>query len=421
MHSRLMRAAVALPLAVLAGAATANPPVAPPPGLTLAEARARALAHSPSLAAAEAELEAARAELRQAGLWPNPELEGEVEELDGWLSRSAESETKVALQQSLPLASRGARVEVARLRRDEAGVRLELARRDVAAEVERRFWVALAAAEGLRLAEASLETAAEVAATVRALVEGGERSPLELSRAEAERALVASSVSAARRHVETARGALAEVIGEASLDPGVPAGELPAGLEVPPDERLADRLGSTAEERLAAIGEARLDAEVILAKRGAWPEPALRLGTIRRGTDRDTGYVAGLAIQLPLWDRKQGEIAAARARREVGRQQRRALALRLSAELRAAHATLRESAEETRLALRELLPKAEEVFTGVNEGYTRGKLGLLEVLEARRTLAAARERAVDARLRLALARVEVERLVGGEAAEGDGR
>ena len=38
-----------------------------------------------------------------------------------------------------------------------------------------------------------------------------------------------------------------------------------------------------------------------------------------------------------------------------------------------------------------------------------------------RTLAAARERAVDARLRLALARVEVERLVGGEAAEGDGR
>lgn len=421
MHSQVLRAAMALPLAMLAGIAAATQPGAPPPGLTLAEARARALAHSPSLAAAAAELEAATAELRQAGLWPNPELEGEVEELDGLVSRSAQSETRVALQQPLPLASRGARVDVARLRRDEAGVRLELARRDLGAEVERRFWAALAAGERLRLAETSLETAGEVTATVRALVEGGERSPLELSRAEAERVLVAASLSAARRDLQTACSALAEAMGETSLDPCAPAGELPVELEVPSHELLSGRLGSTAEERLAAAEQRRLDAEVTLARRGAWPEPALRLGTIRRGTDRDTGYVAGLAIQLPLWDRKQGEIAAARARREIGRQQGQARALQLSARLRAAHATLRESAEEARLVTRELLPRAEDVFAGVNEGYTRGKHGLLDVLEARRMLAAAQERALDARLRLAVARVEVERLVGGDGAEGGGQ
>lgn len=204
---------------------------ATPAGMTLAEARARALAHSPGLAAAAAELEAARAELRQAGVWPNPELEGEVEGLDGWLPRSANSETRVTLQRPLPLATRGACVEAARLWRDEAAVRLELARREVVAEVERRFWVALAAAEALRLAEANLRAATEVAATVQALVEAGERSPLELSRAEAERALVASSVSAARRDLVTAQGALfglteSDLASASSSPPQVGGGQL---------------------------------------------------------------------------------------------------------------------------------------------------------------------------------------------------
>ncbi len=232
---------------------------------------------------------------------------------------------------------------------------------------------------------------------------------------------MAASLSAARRELQTACSALAEAMGEMWLDPCSPTGELPLELKVPPYELLAGKLGSTAEDRLSATEQRRLDAEVALAKRGAWPEPALRLGTIRRGTDRDTGYVAGLAIQLPLWDRKQGEIAAARARREIGRQQGQARALRLRAELRAAHAALRESAEEARLVLGELLPRAEEVFAGLNEGFARGKHGLLDVLEARRMLASAQERALEARLRLALARVEVERLAGGDAGQGGGQ
>ncbi|HPW54471.1 MAG: TolC family protein [Thermoanaerobaculaceae bacterium] len=419
MHRTPSRAAVVLPLAMLAGITAAAQPGERPPGLTLAEARARAYAHSPSLAAAAAELEVARAEIRQAELWPNPELAGEVEDLDRSFSRRAESETRMELQQQLPIAVRGTRVAVARLQRDEAGVRLELARRDLAAEVARRFWAALAAGERLRLAEANLENAGEVAATVRALVEGGERSPLEQAQAEAERTLAVSAVHAARRDVLTACSALAEVMGETALDPCTLAGELPLTQEVPSFEALSARLGNTPEERLSVAEQKRLDAEMTLASRGKWPEPVLRLGIIRRGSESTTGYVAGMAIQLPLWDRGQGELAAARARREIGRQQGQARALAMSASLRVAQATLWESAEEVRLLTRESLPRAAEVFAGVNEGYTRGKLGLLEVLEARRMLAAAQERAVEARLRLALARVEVERLVGGDTAEGE--
>jgi len=400
-------------MAFLAATAHAQGQAPASESLSLAEARSRAVAQSPLLAAALAELTVATAELRQAGLWPNPELGGEVEELDGILSRSAESETRLALQQPLPILVRGARREVARWGREEAEVRLELARRDLDAEVGRRFWSVLAAQERLQLTEMDLQTAREVSATVRELVAAGEVSPIEESRADADAALVASVLSVARRDLLTARGALANALGEARPAFRTVTGELPTGAEVADLATLQARLGDTAEIRLLAVSEGRLAAESTVARREAWPEPAMRLGTFHRGIDREIGYVAGLAIQLPLWDRKQGAVAAARARQEVGRQRRRLEELRLSATLGAAHADLVQATEETRLGLQELLPRAEAVFSAISEGYRRGKFGLLEVLEARRTLATARERALDARLRLAQARVEVERLVGG--------
>ncbi|MCU0293050.1 MAG: TolC family protein [Thermoanaerobaculaceae bacterium] len=412
MSNPMIRAAMAW-LAVLASVVPAPAEVVDGAELTLAEARERALASSPALAAAGAGVVVAESEQRQAGAWPNPELEAEAEELDGFLSRSAGSETTLALRQPLPVLSRRPRQDAARWSSEGARAGLDVTRLDLLAEVERRFATALAAQERLTLAEGSVATAREVAATVRALVEAGEVSPIELSRAEAEAAIVATELSSCRLGLETARLGLAETLGESAPSFGVLNGTLAGEASVPALDSLQGRLAAMPEQRRLESEEGRLGAELVLALRERWPEPAVRVGTFFRGVDAEPAYVAGISLQLPLWDRRQGAIAAARARQEIGRQLRRAEELRRGATLASAHAALVQARDETAQVVREVLPRAEEVFTAIAEGYRRGKFGLLEVLEARRSLASARQRALDARLRLALARVEVERLSGG--------
>lgn len=412
MSNPMIRAAMAW-LAVLA---SVGPAAAEAPGgseLTLAEARERGLASSPALAAASAGVVVAEGEQRQAGAWPNPELEAEAEELDGFLSRSAESETTLALRQPLPVLSRRPRQDAARWSSEGARAGLEVTRLDLLAEVERRFATALATQERLTLAEGSLATAREVAATVRALVEAGEVSPIELSRAEAEAAMVATELSSCRLGLETARLALAETLGERAPSFGDLTGTLAGEVRIPALDPLQDHLALMPEQRRLESEEGRLGAELALSLRERWPEPAIRVGTFFRGADSEPAFVAGLSFQLPLWDRRQGAVAAARARQEIGRQQRRAEELRRSAALAAAHANLLQAQDEAHQLVRDLLPRTEEVFAAISEGYRRGEFGLLDVLEARRSLASARQRGLDARLRLELARVELERLSGG--------
>lgn len=377
--------------------------------LTLEQARSRAVAQSPVPRSVTFELEAAEADFRMAGLWPNPEFEVEVEELDGFLSRSEDSETRVSVQQALPLFAREARRRVAQMGREEARIRVELARLDLVAEVESRFWRVVAAQEQLALADWSSETAAEVVATVRALVQAGEVSPLDLLRAEAEEIRARSALGAAHRELEAARLGLAEAMGDETPAFSKALDELPTGIDGRDAGTNGPGLDETADMRLLAASENRLAADVSLARRVWWPDPAVRIGTSRRASDRETSYLASLVIQIPAWDRGQHAVAAARARQHQGREQRRSELLRLKLARAAAHAAFDSALAEVQMAMGELLPRATAVFAGVSEGYRRGKLGLLEVLEARRGVVAARESSVEARLRLALARIEWER------------
>ena len=59
----------------------------------------------------------------------------------------------------------------------------------------------------------------------------------------------------------------------------------------------------------------------------------------------------------------------------------------------------------------EILPAAKEVFTGAEFGYREGKFGLLDLLDAQRTLFAAKGRQLDALSAYHQARIEVERLI----------
>ncbi len=381
--------------------------------LTLAECRARVLATSPVLAAAGADSAAAAGAARQAGAVPNPELSFEVENFGGDLPRWGEAEVTWSLAQNLGfLARRGAAAEAGRRGREEAAAGLVATRRDLLVEVERRFVALQVAQRRAELLDGEVAVADSLLAAVAALVAAGEVSPVELSRARGERALAAIDRDAAVAGTRRAGTALAELWGGEGGEPARAAGELATEVAAPARAEVGDWPGANPELARQAAVVARQAALARLARAGRWPDPTAAGGVRRFAASGERALVASVALPLPLFDRGGGAVAEAAAREAQARHELQALRDRLRAARLAAWDDL-DAAVAAERALREtVVPEAARVRAALDEGYRRGKFGLLDALDARRTLAAARLRQLDALAALHAARLELESLLG---------
>lgn len=393
----------------------------PDASLTLAEARGNALAASPALQALEAQLRAADGASRQARAFVNPDLLFEAEDFGGDASLPVTPQRTFSLSQSIEwFGKRSARIAATERGRDVVARDLARGRRDLLAEVDRRFAALLGAQERLSIAEQNAETALEVTRAVTSLVEAGEASPVEAARAESDEALTSIDLANARRDLDLARRNLTSLWGDVAPTFPAAAGSLATTAPLP-DRDLA----------LAGLAElpdlTRWDAEiarqaslVTYAKRLALPDLTLSVGT--RSLSGLTGrtWVAGLALPIPLFTQFAGARAEAGARQQQAAFERNAEDVRVRTELVAAYTTLSRAIEEARAIREQVLPRAEKVYDALNEGYRRGKFRLLDLLEARRTLAQTRLRYVEALVRLNLASADLQRLMPDPANDNYG-
>ena len=158
----------------------------------------------------------------------------------------------------------------------------------------------------------------------------------------------------------------------------------------------------------------RLQALETLARREVLPDLTLSAGARSfAGTGLKT-WVAGVSIPVPLLTTYSGARSEAAARLEQARQERRAEEARLRTACLTAEEALRNASGEVRILNESVLPNALLVYDALGEGYRRGKFRLLDLLEARRTLASVRLRVIDARTRLNLALADMRRLTPEE-------
>lgn len=391
--------------------------------LTLQACRDRALVHHPLLAAREAEVEAAGAEARQDGAGANPELAFEAEDFGGGRPGWDEAQLTASISLALePFGTRGARREAGEAGRAAAAAGAAATRRDLLAEVDLRFFALLAAqarCEALAGAAAATDT---LLAAVTELVAAGEVSPVELDRARIEQALAAAALRQAAGELATARLALAELwgggdaptaLGELDSLPPLPARGAVAGAPLDSPE-LAQWSSEAARER----------AQASLAARERWPAPVVSAGVRHYEESREQAYTAAIALPLPLFDRRGAALAAARARERAAQLSQEAEAARLRTARLAAWERLA-AARETALLLRDAaLAGARDAHAAVALGYRRGKLPLLDLLDARRSLAETELAYVEALAATQAAAVELERWLGRPLAglpEGESR
>lgn len=393
-------------------------PTAPPlaggagPHLTLAEARARALATNPGLRSAESAATAARGALRQAQAWANPELDVDVEDVGGDQPGWGHAQVTWTLGQRLEVfGTRGARSRAARHGHAAAVHSAEVTRLDLLAEVDRRFGDAVAAQLRIEAYEATDSLAEEAVRAVTALVDAGEESPIEVDRTEAERALVAGRLHLARLEHASALRSLAQLFGSTEPDfPGVTGSlDVDTGL---PSRDVVFAAGNLPDLRCAEEEVRRAEAEVSLSVRGRLPELEVRCGLKRFRATSEQSYVGGLAMSVPILDRRGGAIEEARGRLEHARAGRRATESWVALARASAYEALVTAMETSRMLRQQSLLRAEAVHASVQEGYQRGKFPLLDLIDARRFLLQARLEYIDVLRSVWAARVDLERLAG---------
>jgi cobalt-zinc-cadmium efflux system outer membrane protein len=364
-------------------------------GLTLADAITGALEREPSLRASRAELDAVRARRRQAALRSNPTLTLERREEPA----GTDNQTMVQALVPLELFRRSARVDVAQRELEVTEQTVGDRTRMLVNDVKMRYGQAAAAARDVTVTDNLAGSARRDLALLRRRVDEGGAPPLDRDRLDVDvRRLEAARLQSAGR-AEVAMVALKRALG------------LPADTSLKLKDTLEalagiSQSGETRDARErpdVRAAEAQVQLETARIRR-AQAEGRFDVGLFGSYTRMDTGFSqrgfgaggelervrglfhyasGGAMVMLPLWNRNQGAIAAARA-------EQTAAAARLDAAQLAAQADVAAAAAQAAQAFQALGIMADGVVLArqnlevVRQTYELGRATLPEVLAEQR-------------------------------------
>lgn len=376
--------------------------------LTLESALQSAFAGNPDLAAAQWEIDIAQGGRQQAGLIPNPVASWDAED-----TRRSTRTTTVKLSQTLELGGkRGARIEVASRAQDAAAQELEQRRNLLRAEVIDGFYGALWAQERLELAQRSMALAERGLVIANGRVTAGKASPVEATRAQVQVSQIRLERSRAEIGVSDAYRRLAAITGSATIGfERVEAGAVNTPA-LPSATQLLARLESTAELRLAQLQIQQRDAGLGLEKAQRIPDLDISIGSQYDASVRERVNLVGVSMPIPLFNRNQGNVLAASRRADQARDLRNATELRLRTETRQALDLWATANSEVRAFNQVILPAAQSAVDSATRGFEMGKFNFLDVLDAQRTLIAARTQYLAALAQATDAWVRIERIYG---------
>ena len=383
--------------------------------LTLREALAQALLHNPELEIYSREIRAREAEALQAGLRPNPSLSLESENVfgSGEFSGTGGSETTFAVHQTIELGKkRSLRRDLAESQAEVARSDFLLAKSDLLARTSEAYFSVLAAQERLLLTQELADLSRKVLETVEERIASGRAAQTEVIRPRIQLREQQIALERARRDLTAARSALAALMGKEKADYGSASGDLSHLPPLPEAGELEKLLLESPEiARNLAERESRRRATRLEEARRI-PDLEVGVGARYLRESEDTALVLGVSVPLPLFDRNQGAIAAARSREAQARAAQRSALVQARAALDAILQRMSAATAETEILGNDIVPAARQALEAAQYGYKAGKFALLDVLDAQRTLVEAQERHFNALGEFHSAAAELERLTG---------
>lgn len=350
----------------------------------------RAVGQHPRLGKATFAIDAAHGRYTQAGLYPNPVFAVTADELG---DRTGPTGIITAPQVSQEIVTGGKlslSQAVAAREVDQAALALMQERYAVIAAVRAAFYDLYALERRVAVLDELVKLAADAVRNGQILLDGKQIARLDLVQLEVELARFQSQADAARQELPAARRRLAAVVGDPRLPVGAVAGPFDDVPVYDPDRTLDAVLASHPEVQSARVGVDRARAAVRRAEVEPIPNLTVSTGYIRQGQNKSNDWLLGVSAPLPVWNKNQGNIRAARAElgaavQEVARVETD-LAERVATSLRAYAAAVKLAAKYRA----DILPKAEETYTLSLEAFKGGQFEYLRVIQAQRAVAEAR-------------------------------
>ena len=387
--------------------------------LTLQRVRSSARATSPELAAAQRAVEAARARARQAGAFLNPVLSYDREQTGGGGSEGTLQDI-VAVEQILEHPGlRGARRDAATLRLSVAAARLRSAESQLDLDVTRAYAEAIAAGRRAVLADSAGRAFTTARTVSEKRLREGDISGFAARRIRLEAARYSALRADANLALATARLALATMSGLA-ISNATALAEPTADVAVTALLANADSLAPLALRSRPDLAVAVLEVDVAametqLASRERFPHATFTLGAKREelsSGDRPAGFVAGLSLPLPAWDRRAGAIEAARA--ETARRSAELSAVRRNVTREVAEAVegLRAVEQQRGILGSAVQADAAGALRAAEVAYAEGELSLIELLDTVRAYYETQTTIANLRAELLVRVALLERAVG---------
>jgi cobalt-zinc-cadmium efflux system outer membrane protein len=320
--------------------------------------------------------------------------------------------------QALQVAGeRGLRKKAAARLGELTEAEIEQIRWAVHCDVHAVFHRSLVDQERARLALRVVTFQREVLRVVERQIAAGETAQLTLRLAQAEVAQAEQVLVAAEQAFLASRIRLAQLSGWPVARPPEPTG----AADAPRDPPSLEQLGAAARQHLPSLraGTARVreaEARVAVARREAWPRPSVGLQYRREGNPTAEGaydvVMGAVSLSLPLFQRNQGETAAARADVSVAVAELAARESLLDAQIAEARSEVAAAAARTRAYGTEILPRFEENLTLLRRSFELGEIDLLSLSTGRERFLRIQSDALGAQQDYFVALSGLERVVG---------
>ncbi len=363
------------------------------PLVSLEQVQSIARQNNPTLRQAEAQIRAAKARQQQAGLYPNPVVGYTGDEIRGGSVGGGKEgffvEQTIVTGGKLRLSREvfGKQAQLATIEADEQRIRVESA-------VQMAFIRVLAAQEMLDARRDLAKISQDDVDTQRRLFNTGQADETELLDAEvvAERARMA-----ARMQENTLREewrSLSSVIGQPELPMSTVGGELASGWPELNEDAVVEAItNQSPAEKIAETSANHAQARLARSLKEPVPDVTVRAGMeynneLLGGLPFSKGWegIAEVSLPIPVWNRNQGDTAAARADIERAEQEKRRIALTLRDRAASAvdqYANARLMVTEYRDAI---LPRAKKSYGLMTEKYGLMLASYPRVLESERKL-----------------------------------
>lgn len=365
------------------------------PPMRLQDFHELASANNPAVKQAADIARRSAGQARQAGLYPNPSMGYQGEEIRGGALGGGQQGGFV--QQTVPLGGkRGLRRRVfeEQRRQDEIGVSEQRYR--LTADVEQGFYSTLAAQETVNLRRSLLRLALDAMETAHQLGNVGQADAPDILEAEveSEQAKV-EYVTAQRTFIQEFRS-LAALVGKPDLPVAPLEGNLEDYPKIDADSIVEAIVRDSPSVKRAQQSVVQAETQLRSARREAVPDLQLRGGILQNRellspempNSKRIGAIgfATIGLTIPIFNRNQGNVEAARA--ELERARNEVMRVQLSTRQSAQPLVQNWLADQLQAERykNEMIPRASKAYRLYLERYSQMAAAYPQVIVSQRTL-----------------------------------